>query len=137
MIGQGIHRRVVFNPRIATMMFEKELKVFRKLVSFGSRPTPETFRELPDCMVWMRFVMAVSYSVYVFWHKETENSRGAVPLLMALNFVAFVPLLYCRVVLLAEAEAYGGGQLIFNGLANAMALVLLMWIYFYTLVSVR
>jgi hypothetical protein len=116
-------------------MFEKELKIFTKLVSLGSRPTPETFRELPDCMIWMRFVMAVSYSVFFFWHKETENARGAVPLLMALNVVAFVPLLYCKLALLVDTDAYDG-KLIFDGLANAMALVLLMWIYFYTLVSV-
>jgi hypothetical protein len=44
-------------------------------------------------------------------------------------------LLYCKLALLVDTDAYDG-KLIFDGLANAMALVLLMWIYFYTLVSV-
>lgn len=50
---------------------------------------------------------------------------------MALNFVSFAPMVYCMIILQADSDSYGG-KLLFAGLPNALALVLLIWIYFYT-----
>lgn len=111
-------------------MFEKEKESLGKFLSFGSKPSAETFRELPDCLVWFRFILAMSYGFHMGF-TTTDNQRGAAPLLMALNFVAFAPLLYCALVLQSNNDSYGG-KLLFAGLPNAMALVLLIWIYFYT-----
>lgn len=113
-------------------MLEKELKTFGKFVSFGSRPNAETFRELPDCLVWTRFVLAISYGIFYLGSTASDNQRGATPMLMALNFVSFAPMVYCMIVLQADSDSYGG-KLLFSGLFNSMALVLLIWIYYYTL----
>ena len=103
-----------------------------KFLSFGSKPNAENFKELPDCLVWMRFVLAISYGVFYLGASSVENKQGATPLLMALNFVSFGPMIYCMLILQADNESYGG-KLFFAGLPNAMALVLLIWIYYYTL----
>ena len=113
-------------------MFERELSILKKFVSIGSQPTPETFPELPECLIWMRFGLAVMFSVFYFGYRDTENFvGGALPLVMALNIVGFIPLLYCRLILVANTDAYDS-KLIFDGLLNAMALILLLWIYIYT-----
>ena len=39
--------------------------------------------------------------------------------------------MYCRLYLGVEADAFGG-KIIFSGLLNGGALVLLLWIYFFT-----
>ncbi|CAB9511460.1 expressed unknown protein [Seminavis robusta] len=115
-------------------MFEKESKILSKFVSFGSKPTAETFPELPDCLIWLRFVLAVSYGVFYMASSAaaTDNNQGIIPLFTALNFVCFMPMIYCSLVLQADSESYKG-SLVFSGVMNAMALVALIWIYFYTL----
>lgn len=111
-------------------MFEKQQKIFGQFISFGSKPTAETFPELPECIIWMRFFLAVNYGIYAGLTVLT-NEKGAIPLLMGLNFVAFAPIMYTMTILQADSDSYGG-KLLFAGLANAMALVLLIWIYYYT-----
>ena len=113
-------------------MFEKQQKMLGQFLSFGSKPTAESFPELPECITWMRFVLAVNYGIYMGL-TVVNNEKGAIPLLMGLNFVAFSPLLYTMVVLQADSDSYQG-KLLFAGLPNAMALVLLIWIYYYTLI---
>ena len=44
--------------------------------------------------------------------------------------------MYCRLYLGVEADAFGG-KIIFSGLLNGGALVLLLWIYFFTLAHER
>ena len=113
-------------------MFEKQRIVLGKFLSPGSKPTAESFPELPDCITWMRFFLAINYGIYMGL-TEVTNERGAVPLLMGLNFVAFAPMLYASVLLQADNESYAG-KLLFVGLPNAMSLVVLIWIYYYTLI---
>jgi len=113
-------------------MFEKQQKIFWKFATFGSKPNAETFPELPECLVWLRFALALNYGYYMGNASVLDNSRGITPLLMALNFIGFAPVVYCSLVLQADSDSYGG-KVIFAGLANALALVTLMWIYFYTL----
>ena len=108
------------------------MKTFGKFISFGSRPTATTFPELPDCLIWLRFVLAVSYGIFYLGPTAMDNTRGATPLIMALNFISFAPMVYCMIILQADNDSFGG-KLLFAGLPNAMALVLLIWIYFFTL----
>lgn len=112
-------------------MFEKQQIALGKFLSPGSKPTAESFPELPECITWMRFFLAVNYGIYMGF-TVLDNSRGAVPLLMGLNFVAFAPMMYSMVVLQADNDSYAG-KLLFVGLPNAMALVVLIWIYYYTM----
>ncbi|KAL3896672.1 MAG: hypothetical protein SGARI_007111 [Bacillariaceae sp.] len=92
------------------------------------KPTPETFPELPTVILWMRFIFAVCFGFYV---GLTNNERGAVNLLYALNLVTFVPTIYVSFYLGAKLEDFGN-KLIFGGAFQGLALVLLIWIYFYT-----
>lgn len=39
--------------------------------------------------------------------------------------------MYCRLYLGVESEAFGG-QIIFSGLMNGIALTMLLWVYFFT-----
>mmetsp|Transcript_18475 Transcript_18475/g.32600 ORF Transcript_18475/g.32600 Transcript_18475/m.32600 type:complete len:162 (+) Transcript_18475:172-657(+) len=102
--------------------------VMQKLLAVNSKPTPETFPELPDCVIWIRFVLALGYGFFVAFQ---QNSRGAVNLLFAINLVTFIPVVYANTYLGANQEAYGT-KLLFGGAMQGIGLVLLIWIYFYT-----
>lgn len=51
--------------------------------------------------------------------------------MFGLNFIAFVPILYCQTFLGADQESYGS-KLLFSGIVQGLALAMLIWIYFYT-----
>jgi len=112
-------------------MFEKQSRILGKFLSFNSKPTLQTFPELPECLTWMRFALAINYGIYLGLSYQT-NEKGAIPLIMGLNFVTFAPMLYSAVILRADNDSYNG-KLLFVGLPNAMALIFLIWIYYYTL----
>mmetsp|Transcript_31302 Transcript_31302/g.56735 ORF Transcript_31302/g.56735 Transcript_31302/m.56735 type:complete len:150 (+) Transcript_31302:111-560(+) len=103
------------------------LKILKKSVAFGSQPNASTFPELVDVLIWMRFVIAFIYGIQL--SRKTE--LGAVGLLYGLNAVAFVPIMY-TILLKANMDSYVG-NIMFAGVPNALALLLLMWIYCYTL----
>jgi hypothetical protein len=100
----------------------------QKFLAPNSKPNKDTFPELPDVVIWFRFILAVSYGTWL--GLGTEQGGSAV--LMALNFVTFVPILYCSTFLGADNESYGT-KIFFGGVANSMALLMLIWIYFYTM----
>ena len=108
-------------------MLEKQKRILGKFLSFNSKPTNETFRELPDALIWVRCVMALGYG----YHLGAKQIQGAAFLLYGLNFISFVPMFYCLAFLQADGDSYGT-KLFLSGLPNAMALVFLLWIYFYT-----
>jgi hypothetical protein len=105
----------------------KKDSTLSRFLAVGSKPTYETFPELPEAITWMRFVMAIGYGLSLGFNL----TQGWVPLLYALNFIAFGPVLYAVVVLQADNDSYGN-KLLFAGLHNCIALILLIWIYFYT-----
>lgn len=107
---------------------DKVKEIIKKFLSPNSKPTMETFPELIDCIVWLRFALAVFYGVWV--GKQSHNGGGG-NILVALNFIAFPPILYCRTILVADQDSYGS-KLIFSGIIQSFALALLTWIYFYT-----
>lgn len=119
--------------------------VLRKAVAFHSHPTEETFPELPDVLVWFRFSLAVAYGLYL----GLSGVRSSVYVLQALNLITFVPVLYCRLYLgisdfagasstlsstssSSSSSSSFGSQIVFAGTMNALALTLLLWIYFFT-----
>jgi len=88
----------------------------------------ETFPELVDCIVWLRFILAVSFG---FWIGNESPNRGGANLMLGLNFIAFPPIFYCQTFLGADQESYGT-KLYFSGIVQGLSLALLIWIYCYT-----
>ena len=93
----------------------------------NSKPTEETFPELPDFLVAIRFVFAVAYGIFI----GLKGTRSGVMVLQGLNVIAFVPVMYCRFFLFVE-QGHFDTQIIFSGTFNALALFLLIWIYYFT-----
>jgi hypothetical protein len=89
----------------------------------GSRPTPETFPELPTCIVWVRGGLALLLLLL-------KPREGATSVLLGLNVITFVPILWCQLYLLADTQQYQ--NLNFAGVPNALALYILVWIYLYS-----
>ncbi|KAG7361455.1 hypothetical protein IV203_036555 [Nitzschia inconspicua] len=102
--------------------------MMEKLLTPGWKPKPATFPELCECIVWIRFVIAVCYGVYIGLE---EKSRGGVNLMVALNLVTFVPVFYATTYLGASQEEFGA-NLIFGGVMEGLALTTLIWVYMYT-----
>jgi len=107
---------------------EKVKGNLKKFLSPNSKPTFKTFPELVDCVVWLRFVLAVFFGIYA---GKTSRVGGVANILAALNFIAFPPIVYCQSFLAADQESYGT-KLYFSGIAQGLALAMLIWIYFYT-----
>jgi hypothetical protein len=106
---------------------DKFKKVLKKALALNSKPTEESFPELPDVLLWFRFVLGVACGTY-FGLKGIRS--GTMPL-QALNLICFVPLIYARVFLGAPAEVFPS-QVLFSGTFQAVALCLLIWIYLFT-----
>lgn len=100
-----------------------------KFLAINSKPTKDTFPELPDVIVWFRFALAVGYGTFLGLN-DTHRSGGA-NVIFGLNFVAFLPILYCSTYLGANQESYDN-KLLFAGVINSVALMLLIWVYLYT-----
>jgi hypothetical protein len=107
---------------IANMTVAGTLK---KLVSFGSKPNASTFPELVNVIVWMRCLLAIGYGIHL-----SRGTVGGLGMLYGLNVVSFLPLLY-TILLGADLDSYD--NIIFAGVPNSLALMLLVWIYCYTL----
>lgn len=100
-----------------------------KAVKINSKPTEETFPELPTVLIWLRFLLALTYGTFL---GSNPTVQGWTVLLHQLNLIAFLPVMYCRLYLGVEGEHFGL-QMIFSGTFQALALSLLIWMYFYTL----
>lgn len=98
--------------------------ILRKFATIGSKPTFDSFPELEDCIIWLRFVLAVSYGIYL------GPNSGALGCIYGLNIITFIPILYCQVLLLADMDSYK--NLHFVGLPNALAMMMLTWIFGFT-----
>lgn len=88
----------------------------------------ENFPELVDCIIWLRFALAVFFGL---WIGNESPNRGGANIMFGLNFIAFVPILYCQTFLVVDQESYGT-KLLFSGIAQGLALAMLIWIYCYT-----
>eukprot|EP00540_Astrosyne_radiata_P018963 CAMPEP_0116867914 /NCGR_PEP_ID=MMETSP0418-20121206/26888_1 /TAXON_ID=1158023 /ORGANISM="Astrosyne radiata, Strain 13vi08-1A" /LENGTH=155 /DNA_ID=CAMNT_0004503791 /DNA_START=75 /DNA_END=542 /DNA_ORIENTATION=- len=89
-------------------------------------PNVDTFPELPDAVIWFRFVLAIVYGL----HLGLSATRGAANLIFGLNVITFIPILYCQLILAADTDSYR--HLTFAGVSNSLALLLLIWMYFYS-----
>lgn len=99
--------------------------VWRKALAVNSQPTPETFPELPTVLIWLRFGLALVHGLYLGF--VAHGATGARMILHMLNVLAFIPVVYCRLYLGANADAFGA-KILTAGLVPALALSLLIWI---------
>jgi hypothetical protein len=104
--------------------------IFIKAMDINSKPTPETFPELPQVIFWMRFMISILYGTII----GIRNLRGTLMLLNAINIIMFIPFAYCRLYLGINVDSYNhtSSSLSMAGLLPAIALFLLIWIYFFT-----
>jgi hypothetical protein len=118
---------------MATLFDSNKIKVIlRKAIAVNSKPTPETFPELPTVLIWFRCVLAIAYGTYLGSGSVSGKMlRGGTMMLHTLNLIAFIPVMYCRLWLGTQVEGYGL-QLLTAGLFPALALAMLLWIYFFT-----
>uniref|UniRef100_A0A6U3V0M2 Uncharacterized protein n=1 Tax=Ditylum brightwellii TaxID=49249 RepID=A0A6U3V0M2_9STRA len=100
---------------------------WKKFISFQSRPNYNTFPGLPDCITTVRLILGLIYGLSLAY----RSMHGGVGVIFGLNVITFVPIFYINSFLSADVDSYK--SLNFVGVANAMGLMLLVWIYFFTL----
>ena len=124
-----LNHSLSFDTNAMSSSFIENFKsVLKKALALNSKPTEESFPELPEVLVWLRFLLAVAYGAFL----GIKDVRSGTMPLQALNLIAFVPVMYCRFYLGAGAEVFPT-QVIFSGLFNALALCVLIWLYYFTL----
>jgi hypothetical protein len=114
-------------PKMPIFDSQKNFVVLKKFFAINSKPTEETFPELPSALIWMRCFIALVYGAVL----GTRNVRGGLMVLNSINLLCFLPIMYCRFFLGTGAEEFRMA-LLFSGILPSVALFLLVWIYFYT-----
>ena len=105
--------------------------VLKKVFTVNLQPTEENFPELPDVMVWFRCIIAIAYGTYIGYNNTNVKGSSLLVLMQALNLLVFIPVLHCRLYLGIHRDVFPG-KIVFSGLLNGLALILLLWIYFFT-----
>ena len=101
--------------------------VLKKACKFASKPDASTFPELITVVTWLRLIIGAIYGVSLGIRNE---NRGLVGLTLGLNVIAFAPMLYFNGYLMANIDSYK--NLRFVGVVNGLAIMLLIWITFFT-----
>ncbi|KAL7444174.1 hypothetical protein ACHAXM_009301 [Skeletonema potamos] len=101
--------------------------VLQKACKFGSKPDASTFPELTTVVTWLRLIIGAIYGVSLGIRNE---NRGLVGATLGLNVIAFGPMLYFNGYLRAYVDSYK--NLRFVGVVNGLAIMLLIWITFFT-----
>ena len=83
--------------------------LLKKYASMNSKPTKETFPELPTMVIWTRFGLALFYGLWV--GLAGDHAPGSTPgtsLMLGLNFVTFLPVFYCNTCTYQNAKGVSG-----------------------------
>lgn len=115
------------------LRMKRYMFLIKKALTMNLQPNEETFPELNDIIVWFRCIVAILYGAYIGRRRE----HSAIFILQSLNIIGFIPILYIRLYLNMnetniKASSYGN-KLFFAGLLNSIALVILIWMYYFTL----
>jgi hypothetical protein len=102
-------------------------RVARKALALQSRPTEESFPELPDVLAWMRAFLGAAFGCFL----GLNGTRSGAALVQGVNLVTFVPFAYCRFYLGTSAGQFDAAA-VAGGTLPALALMLLVWIYLFT-----
>ena len=93
-----------------------------------SRPSPETFPELPDCVAIVRILVGFTYGLSLGY----RDVVGGFGVMMGCSAVMFLPLIYVEQFLKAQVNAYSANIAV-TGVVYGMASCLLVWIIFYNM----
>ena len=83
-----------------------------------------------DYVYYIRGALAGLYGIWIQYGGR-EDLPARTHLMFAFNTVCFVPLAYTITYLRVDQESYGA-SLLFTGVPQGMALIMLIWIYMYT-----
>ena len=109
-------------------MTTKAASNWKRMVAINSKPSKETYPELAQNLIWVRFVLAIIYGTYLGLYNTSRTWAG---LMLGLNFITFLPIIYCSTFLGADNESYGN-KVFFGGVLQSVSLMFLIWIYFFT-----
>jgi hypothetical protein len=101
--------------------------IWAKAIAFNSQPTETTFPELPQVLIWLRFVLGLLYGIFL----GCKDIHSAVMILQLVNLIIFVPVMYTKLYLGVNGDAFGT-SILSSGTINAIALCLLVWITIFT-----
>ena len=78
--------------------------------------------------------IGLAYGVSLGYRESSDDQtlKGTIGLIFGLNVIAFLPIIYLNLYLNANIESYKG--LNFVGVQNALALMMLVWIIFFTMI---
>ena len=127
---------MIRKPFLFGMDRTKLRRIVYQAISMNSQPTEETFPELRHVIIWMRGIIAIIYGITL----GIRNIRGSIMILNIINLITFIPYMYCRFYLNVTMESYNSNSnnnnqssLLLVGVLPAVALSLLIWIYYFTL----
>mmetsp|Transcript_1891 Transcript_1891/g.1792 ORF Transcript_1891/g.1792 Transcript_1891/m.1792 type:complete len:157 (-) Transcript_1891:82-552(-) len=98
-----------------------------KVFKLNSQPNAITFPTLPDVIVYFRMIIALGYGISL----GHRGQVGGVGIMFGINCITFIPIMYLNFILNANVDSYT--SINFVGLPNAIALMLLIWIFMFTL----
>ena len=113
---------------------------WKAFTTFQSSPTSSSFPNLPDYIIWLRIVLGVAYGISLGYREGASTSdevfqpqhiNGAIGILFGLNIITFVPTIYMNFYLNAETDTYK--NLNFAGVTNGIAIMVLVWLTFFTM----
>ena len=114
------------------MSKDKEIPAFlstwSKFADPYSRPTFESFPELPECVTLVRFFVGVVYGFSLGYRDMT----GGIGILMGASAVMFLPLIYVEQFLKAQVSNYPS-NVAMAGVVQGMAAMVLVWVTIYTM----
>lgn len=78
--------------------------------------------------------IGLAYGVSLGYRESSDDQtlKGTIGLIFGLNVIAFLPIIYLNLYLNANIESYKGMN--FVGVQNALALMMLVWIIFFTMI---
>lgn len=118
-------QQCVFDPSIRTI--QRWMYLLNKFTTINLNPTEENFHELPTVLLWIRFLLALMFGIFI----GQKNERGVSHIVQTINLIIFLPVMYCRMYLNVPSKVFPM-QVLFSGTVNAISLTMLIWIYYFT-----
>lgn len=106
---------------------------WKKFTAFNSQPTSKSYPDLPQNITYLRLFLGLAYGISLAFRENIQSTKlsGGAGLIFGLNIVTFIPIIYMNYYLNVKEGAYKG--LNFAGVANGLALLVLVWVTFFTL----
>ena len=107
--------------------------MWKQFTSINSKPTVTTYPGLPESITWFRLFLGLAYGITLGFRESQSvvTITGATGVMMGINVITFIPILYMKFYLNADTNSYK--NLTFIGCINGLAVMLLVWILFFTM----